>query len=214
MQRAGAWNRLWIGYGQNRVASRNDSGVNSCCPEAGGVIGPAQSKVLEKTVQRQLDLINLKREHVKRLANQNGAAGEADVLAANVHYVARPKGRGLDVLMAALKESGVVVKRSSFDAIALPEASVVDFTEKNAVMASLEDMVFVEIKTANQARVRPDFSGFFFALTEGELLAAEALGNRHRVMLLNKATGTMLLTSVPEILARARSTNWQVSIQL
>jgi hypothetical protein len=33
-------------------------------------------------------------------------------------------------------------------------------------------------------------------------------------MPLNKATGTMLLTSVPEILARAKSTNWQVSVQL
>ncbi|HEY7578371.1 MAG TPA: hypothetical protein VH855_12310 [Acetobacteraceae bacterium] len=106
------------------------------------------------------------------------------------------------------------MKRSSFDAVGLPEGRVVDFTDKGAVKANLEDMVFVEIETANQARVRPDFSGFFFALTEGELLASEALGRRHRVMLLNKATGTMLLTSVPEILARARSTNWQVSVQL
>jgi hypothetical protein len=165
-------------------------------------------------VQQPLDLINLKREHVKRLANQKGAAGEADVLAANVHYVARPKGPALNILMAALKESGVVVKRSSFDAIALPEGRLVDFTDAAAVRANLPDMVFIEIKTANQTRVRSDFSGFFFALTEGELVASEALGHRHRVMLLNKATGTMLLTSVPEILARARSTNWQVSVQL
>jgi hypothetical protein len=41
-------------------------------------------------VQQPLDLINLKREHVRRLANQKGAAGEAEVLANNVHYVARP----------------------------------------------------------------------------------------------------------------------------
>jgi hypothetical protein len=164
--------------------------------------------------QQPLELINLKREHVKRLANQKGAAGEAEVLAANVHFVARPKGPALNILMAALKESGVIVKRSSFDAIALPAGRVVDFTDAAAVKVSLPHMVFVEIKTANQARVRPDFSGFFFALTEGELIASEALGSRHRVMLLNKATGTMLLTSVPEILVRAKSTNWQVSVQL
>ena len=165
-------------------------------------------------MQQPLDLINLKRGHVKRLANQKGAAGEAEVLAANLHYTARPTGAALDILMTALKESGIVIKRSSFDAIALPEGRVVDFLDVTAVMASLPDMIFVEIKTASQARVRPDFSGFFFALTEGELVAAEALGDRHRVMLLNRATGTMLLTSVPEILARARSTNWQVSVQL
>jgi hypothetical protein len=50
-------------------------------------------------VQQPIDLINLKREHVKRLANQNGAAGEAEVLATSVHCEARPKGRGLDTLM-------------------------------------------------------------------------------------------------------------------
>lgn len=165
-------------------------------------------------MQHPLDLINLKREHLKRLANQKGAAGEVEVLAANVCYLARPKGAALNILMAALEENGVVIKRSSFDAIALPEGRVVDFTDAAAVAASLPDMVFVEIKTANQERVRPDFSGFFFALTEGELVASEVLGPRHCVMLLNKATGTMLLTSVPEILARARSTNWQVSVQL
>jgi hypothetical protein len=164
--------------------------------------------------QQPLELINLKREHVKRLANQKGAAGEAEVLAANVHFVARPKGPALNILMAALRESGVIVKWSSFDAIALPVGRVVDFADVAAVKASLPDMVFIEIKTANQARVRPDFSGFFFALTEGELIASEVLGSRHRVMLLNKATGTMLLTSVQEILLRAKSTNWQVSVQL
>lgn len=164
--------------------------------------------------QQPLELINLKREHVKRLANQKGAAGEAEVLATNVDFVARPKGRALDILMAALREIGVIVKRSSFCAIALPVGRVLDFTDAAAVRVSLPDMVFVEIKTANQARVRFDFSGFFFALTEGELIASEALGSRHRVMLLNKATGAMLLTSVPEILMRAKSTNWQVSVQL
>jgi hypothetical protein len=37
-------------------------------------------------------------------------AGEAEVLAANVHFVARPKGPGLNAFMAALRESGIVIK--------------------------------------------------------------------------------------------------------
>lgn len=72
----------------------------------------------------------------------------------------------------------------------------------------------IEIKSASQARVKPGFAGFFFALTEGEIVAAEALGSRHRVALYNKLTGELQLTSVPEILARARSSNWQLSVQL
>jgi hypothetical protein len=81
---------------------------------------------------------------------------------------------------------------------------MVDFTELKSIRSALQSMVFVEIKTANQSRVRPDFSGFFLAFTEGELAASEALGDRYRVTLLNKATGKMLLTSVPEILSRAK----------
>ncbi|GAB3836001.1 hypothetical protein GCM10028821_33690 [Hymenobacter jeollabukensis] len=75
-------------------------------------------------------------------------------------------------------------------------------------------MVFIEIKTANQARVKDDFSGFFFALTESEIAAAEALGTRHRVALFNNITGAALLTSVADIMARAKSSSWQVSVQL
>ena len=166
-------------------------------------------------MQDAIDLLNLKREHIKRLANQKGAAGEAEALALNPHFVPRPKGAGLKQLMAALAESGTAIRKSSFDAIALPEGvDTIDFLDVEAIRELLPRMVFIEIKTANQARVRKDFSGFFFAFTEGEIAAAEALGFRHRVMLLNRATGGMLLTSVPEILARARSTNWQVSVQL
>ncbi|MBR0652750.1 hypothetical protein GXW78_24045 [Roseomonas terrae] len=161
-----------------------------------------------------VDLINLKRNHIQRLANQNGAAGEQEILSSNRNLVARPKGHGLNVLMNALKESGIIIKRSSFDAISIPAGVSVDFRDMASVKEALSKLVFVELKTANQARVRPDFSGFFFAFTEGEILASEALGPRHRVMLFNKATGATLLTSVPEVLAKAKSTNWQVSIQL
>ncbi|RQQ15535.1 hypothetical protein DF107_09070 [Burkholderia stagnalis] len=75
-------------------------------------------------------------------------------------------------------------------------------------------MMFIEIKTANQKRVRSGFTGFFFALTEGEIAASEVLKERHCVALYNKLSNELLMTSVPAILARAKSMNWQVSIQL
>ena len=67
---------------------------------------------------------------------------------------------------------------------------------------------------ANQTRVQPGFKGFFFALTESEIAAAERLGSRHRVALFNNSTGELLITSVPEIISRAKSMNWQLSVQL
>lgn len=165
-------------------------------------------------MQTLVDLVNFRRQHLIRLANQNGAAGEASVLADSTGYLPRPKGQAAKNLLAALRETGIVIKLTSFDAIALPHGSIIDFLNVDSIRENLGKMTFIEIKTANQARVREDFSGFFFAFTEGEILASEALGERHKVLLVNKATGVVLLTSVPEILARSKSMNWQVSVQL
>ncbi len=159
-------------------------------------------------------IVALKREHVKRLANQKGAAGEQAALAANAHFIPRPTGKTLQAIIAALAEIGIKIKKTSFDAIIIPEIAPIDFLDPTGMREAVKTMIFVEIKTSNQARVRPDFSGYFFAFTEGEIEAAEALGDRHKVMLRNNITGATLLTSVPELLARARSTNWQLSVQL
>jgi hypothetical protein len=161
-----------------------------------------------------LEVIEAKRQHLGRMANQSGASGELSALAEMENWVPRPRGAGLKVLLAALAEAGVSIKGSSFDAIALPNISRVDFADPGSVRAALPSMTFIEIKTANQERVRPGFTGFFFALTEGEIAAAEALKARHRVALYNKLSGELLMTSVPEILARTKSMNWQLSVQL
>ncbi len=161
-----------------------------------------------------IDVIVTKRQHLARLANQGGAAGELRVLAEQVGWLPRPRGKDLKVLLAALHATGVVIKASSFDAIVLPQGKIIEFTDPQILQESLAEMTFIEIKTASQKRVKADFSGFFFALTESEITASEALGSRHKVALYNKLTGDLMITSVPEIIARAKSTNWQVSIQL
>lgn len=160
------------------------------------------------------ELVELRRSHLTRFANSNGATGEAMIVTEQFGYIKRPRGPLAKILLAALNEAGHSIKLSSFDAIALPHGMTVDFADINSVRSGLPNMVFIEIKTASQARVKEDFSGFFFAFTEGELLAAESLGERHKVLLVNKTTGGMLLTSVAEILERSKSRNWQVSVQL
>ncbi|MCC2548156.1 hypothetical protein LJY25_17030 [Hymenobacter sp. BT175] len=161
-----------------------------------------------------IDIIKAKRSHSARLANQQGAAGEIRALENMGNWVPRPLGKGLKVLLAVLLETGIHIKASSFDAIELPDAQELDFLDSDQVRSLLPDMVFIEIKTANHPRVKADFSGFFFALTESEIAAAEALGSRHRVVLRNNLTDVMLLTSVPEILHKAKSSSWQLSVQL
>lgn len=161
-----------------------------------------------------IEVIKAKRAHLARFANQSGAAGELSALAEMASWGSRPKGKALQVLLASLRDTGISIKASSFDAIAFPPNCKVDFTDPKSVAAALPGMCFIEIKSASQSRVKPNFDGFFFALTENEISAADQLGDRHRVALYNKVSGTVFLTSVADILARARSSTWQLSVQL
>jgi hypothetical protein len=161
-----------------------------------------------------IDIIRSKRAHLARFANENGAAGEASVLTDMTHWIPRPKGKALKALLDALSNTGIFIKPSSFDAISLPIGYDLDFSNHQEVTTALPLMCFIEIKSANQPRVKPDFGGFFFALTENEISAAEQLQHRHKVALYNKITNKILLTSVPEIMQRVRSSTWQVSVQL
>jgi len=161
-----------------------------------------------------IEIVQAKRAHIERFANQSGAAGEISALSDMEHWIQRPRGIELKTLLSALHETGINIKGTSFDAISLPQSMKVDFTNLAEVLAALPSMQFVEIKSANQPRVKPGFAGFFFALTESEIAAAEALGQRHCVALYNKVTGELLLTSVQEILKRTKSSTWQLSVQL
>ena len=161
-----------------------------------------------------IDVIKLKKQHLARYANQNGSNGELVTIESNDNWIPRPKGSALKLLLLALEEDGISIKRSSFDALSIPGGVVVDFNNLESIKNSLSEMVFIEIKSANQDRVKKDFTGFFFALTENEIKAAEALGNRHQVALFNKKTSEILMTSVAEIINRAKSSTWQVSVQL
>lgn len=108
-----------------------------------------------------LDIIKSKRTHVVRLANRNGAEGEIFLAEKMADWLPRPKGKALQVLLSALRESGIIIKRSSFDAIALPSYYQIDFSDLLQVKAALPLMNFIEIKSANQSRVKPGFEGFF-----------------------------------------------------
>jgi len=159
-----------------------------------------------------LALILEKKTHLARMANEAGAAGEVLAVSSTGHWIARPKGAVLKLLLGELAQTGVVIKASSFDAISVPDW--VDMASPESVRAHLDQMIFIEIKTANQARVKAGFGGFFFAITENEIAAADQLGARHQVALFNKNTGEVMMTSIPDILARSRSMTWQLSVQL
>ncbi|WP_394652431.1 hypothetical protein [uncultured Sphingomonas sp.] len=159
-----------------------------------------------------IEVIRAKRAHLSRLANEGGAAGEIEAVSRVEQWIPRPKGAALSLLLQELSAVGVRIRRSSFDAISTPKP--VDFGCRESVRAALPEMTFIEVKSSNQSRVKPGFEGFFFALTESEIAAADQLGARHKVALFNRLTGELQLTNIPDIIARSRSMTWQLSIQL
>ncbi|HBR1029607.1 TPA: hypothetical protein L9K80_003286 [Klebsiella quasipneumoniae subsp. similipneumoniae] len=163
-----------------------------------------------------LELIESKKVHIARYSSENGMLGERSLLDSQALWIKRPKGKDMKNLLAALKQyEGIEIKASSFDFISIPENISVDFDDVSSLAGILKSLTFIELKTCNQKRVtNPDFRNFFFAITENEIVASELLGNRHIVVLHNKITGDKLVTTIPEIINRANSKNWQLSISL
>ncbi|MFN1618290.1 hypothetical protein [Vibrio rotiferianus] len=162
-----------------------------------------------------LAIIKEKNAHLARYSNENGAIGEELIINNFNELRNRPKGKQSKNLLQALKEKeNIVIKWSSYDALHIPKEIEIDFNDVESIKKSLQFITFIEIKSASQKRVKEDFSGFFFSLTESEISASDQLGDRHQVILFNKRTEKILVTSVPEIINRTKSTNWQVSVQL
>jgi hypothetical protein len=82
-----------------------------------------------------LEVLAEKRAHVERFANQAGAAGENEVLERHSHFIPRPKGVQLTRLLEVLQATGISIKRSSFDAIAMPIGATVDFEDMASLVA-------------------------------------------------------------------------------
>lgn len=161
-----------------------------------------------------IDILQLRKEHVNRLSSTSGSQGENLAIQNKQQWIERPKAKELNNLLSLLSDCGINIKRTSFDAIELPEGVSINFNCLDSIKANLALMNFIEIKTTNKESVKEDFTGYFFAFTEGELHAAEQLGERHKVALVNKRTENIVMSSIPELLARAKSMNWQVSVQL
>jgi hypothetical protein len=130
------------------------------------------------------------------------------------NWIPRPKGQQSKNLRAVLEESGIRIKPTAFDMISLPPGRTANFDSIEDLRKVLPDMTFVEVKTATQDRVKAGFANFFFAFTENEISAASQLGARYKVALYNSRTKELVISSLPDVMARAGSTTWQVSIQL
>ncbi len=145
-------------------------------------------------------------------SNETGAKGEK-LLISLMGWVPRPKGEDLSNLLAVLADQGVRIKRTSFDAIELPEGVELNFADRAMLARWLPDMTFREIKSASQDRAGATFGSFLFTLSEHEIEAARQLGSQYVFTFFNLNTHLRRDMTLAEITREAQSVTRQVTIQ-
>ncbi len=121
-----------------------------------------------------------------------------------------PTTRQRQNLLVAFASAGKVIYGKAFDVVRVTED--IDLDDIKAVERDLKKICLCEIKSTRK-RLKPDFSGYFFALTAGEVLVAQSLKKQFRFVLVNTITGDFAEFSLTEIFARAKGIypTWSIS---
>lgn len=114
-------------------------------------------------------------------------------------------------LAIAYATAGYVIYGKAFDIVRC--SSKVNLDDVESIGRNLETIVIFEIKATDKKSVKPDFRGYFFAITAAELLVAQSLGDRYRFAFVNTITRTHVELSLRELFARARRIypTWSIS---
>lgn len=165
------------------------------------------------------EIVDLAKKVSSRQRGKNnagsGAAAEKKALE-TFSWSRRPIGKEMINLLAVLHQNRKFIDPTSFDALTTKNGEEINFKSVDALSEIFDSLIFIEIKSGNQERLKEDFTDFFFALTYKEIQAALILEKQHMVVLLNTKPGkeNILYTNVTALLERATSMNWQLSIQL
>ena len=134
-------------------------------------------------------------------SGQKTAKAAAAILVAKKAGFIIPTPRQRQNLLVAFAKTGKVVYGKAFDVVKL--SGTVDLDDLTQVEKQLGLVTVYEIKSSRK-KLRPDFSGYFFALTAAEVLVAQSLKKQFGFVLVNTGTREHLEMSLSEIFARAK----------
>lgn len=128
----------------------------------------------------------MKRDTLVELqSGQTTAKKAAAILVAKKVGFIIPTAKQRQNLLVAFAKKGKVVYGKAFDVIKVSAA--VDLDDLSKIENHLEDITVFEIKSSRKT-LRPDFSGYFFALTGAEVLVAQSLKKQFKFALVNTKT--------------------------
>jgi hypothetical protein len=143
-------------------------------------------------------------------SGQSTSRKAAKLLAAKDHGFFIPTARQRQNLLVAFAKKGKVIYGRAFDIV--KTTASVDLDNLEIVEQNLKNIILGEIK-ATKKSLPPDFSGFFFALTAGEVLVAQSLKAQFRFIFVNTTTTDYLELRLTDIFARAKGIypTWSIS---
>ncbi len=138
---------------------------------------------------------------ISESSRQQTAKRAAQILIRKGSGFVIPTGQQKLNLLVAFAKRNMVIYGNAFDALRLLQP--VDLDSQSEIDEHLDDLVLYEIKSTNRA-IKPDFSGYFFALTTAELLVAQNLKNRYKFVFVNVTTEEYLELSLTDVFAKAK----------
>ncbi|MDQ8048082.1 hypothetical protein [Luteibacter sp.] len=117
-----------------------------------------------------LDALLEKVAEAKRLGSVNSASGAlGEELAIYKHgWTRRPVGKEMANLLAALKQNGIDIQRTSFDALLVPDDVELELGTLYGLAERIKKATFIEIKSARRKNMPADFTEFFLPLPTGK----------------------------------------------
>lgn len=107
-----------------------------------------------------------------------------------------------DALLVAFAKARLPLYGAAFDVVRAPAS--IDLSSAEDIHANLDNILICEVKSTNRVNMRADFSGYFFNITAGELLTAQALGDRYRFLFVNTVTQSHIERSLQEVFGAAK----------
>lgn len=134
--------------------------------------------------------------------SQQTAIQAAEILRSHGYVV--PSAAQRTNLCVCFAEAGCVLYGRAFDVVECPAGC--DLNDRASIATHLAKIRCAEIKSTNRGALGSEFDGYFFDLTNAELLVAQSLGERFCFVFVNVVTGAVKEMTLQQVFAKARKT--------
>lgn len=135
-------------------------------------------------------------------SNQRTAKRAAQILVEDRAGFVVPTARQRVAILMAFARDEQVVYGKAFDIVRKPIG--MDLDDSDSIYRRIDELLVCEIKSTNNTAVKTKFAGYFFAITAGEMLTAQSLGDRYRFIFVNTLTRESLDLTLRDIFSRSR----------